>query len=405
MPNYKYTVITKSGKEKKGSIEAKNKDQAATLLKAEGNIPTKIVDENLLNKDINLSFGGAKIKPRDLSVFCRQFVSIISAGVSIVKALEMLGEQTENKTMRQAIRDVQSSVEKGETLAGSMRLQNKVFPSLLINMVEAGESSGSLEIAFDRMAVHFEKDSKLKAMVKKAMIYPSAVGIIAVLVIFAMMLFVIPRFITMFDDMDVEMPLPTKIVIGMSSFFVSYWYLIILGVFLIVILYRVFQKTNTGSHLIASMKVKMPIFGVLTVKTAASRFTRTLSTLLAAGVPMIDAIDITSKTMDNLLFKEALQKAKEQVRIGVPLSTPLRSSGLFPPMIVHMVGIGEETGNMESMLNTAADYYDEEVEITTQQVTAALEPLIIVVLAVVVGGLILSIMAPMLTMYDAVGNM
>lgn len=404
MNTYTYLVIDRYGKEKKGTMEAASEDSVKASLKAEGNIPISIAPQNILNKDINITIGNP-IKSRDLSVFCRQFVSILSAGVSIINALDMLSEQTENKVLSKAIKDVQIAVEKGETLADAMAAEKKIFPSILIHMVEAGEASGDLEVVFERMAVHFEKDTKLKAQVKKAMIYPIIVGIVAIAVIFVMMIVVIPNFVGIFEDLDVDMPFMTQLVINMSNFVKEKWYLIFSVVVISIMGFHLFKKSNHGKVLLGHLSLKMPLLGKIVTKSNSSRLARTLSTLLVAGISMIDALDITAKTMDNIIAKEALMAAKEDVIKGIPLSIPIKQSGIFPPMVCQMIKIGEESGTMESMLEKLADYYDEEVEIATESLTAVLEPLIIVVLALVVGVLIMAVMQPMMSMYSGLDNL
>jgi len=258
-------------------------------------------------------------------------------------------------------------------------------------------------VALDRMAIHFEKEAKIKALVKKAMIYPITVGIVAFAVVILMLIVVIPSFMKMFEDMEMEMPKSTLIVKAMSDFMVQRWYIIFGAIAILVLLIQIFRNSYKGKMFFAKLSLKLPIFGKLTIKSACSRFTRTLSTLLAAGIPLMDAIDITTRTMDNLVIKKILNDAKEEVARGVPFSVPLMSSGVFPPMVYHMTKIGEETGNIESMLTKIADYYDEEVEVSSQTLTAAMEPLIIIVLSVVVGLLIMAIMQPMFAMYDQLG--
>jgi type IV pilus assembly protein PilC len=404
MASFSYVVIDKNGKEKKGVMEGTNEATVKANLKAEGNIPLSVSEASAFSKDVNISIGGG-VKPRDLSMFCRQMVGILGAGVSVMSALQMLGEQTENKNLKKSIKEVQSSVEKGETLASAMKKERKVFPGILLNMVEAGEASGSLDIAFDRMAIHFEKDSKIRAMVKQAMVYPIIVAIVAVGVICIMMVAVIPNFIGMFEQMDMELPTITKAVIAMSDFIVGYWWLLIIIITGMVAGVIYIKKSPSGARFFGKLGLKTPLFGALTVKSSSSRLARTLSTLLAAGVPMIDAIDITARTMSNIIVTNCLIHAKEEVERGVTLSTPLEASGIFPPMVYHMTRIGEETGNLENMLNKVADYYDEEVENATKALTSVMEPLVIVLLALVVGALIMSIMAPMMGMYTGIENM
>lgn len=404
MPNYTYVLIDPKGKEKKGNMEAANEDKVMSLLRSEGNIPLSVAPQSALNKEINLSVGNP-VKPRDLSVFCRQFVSILSAGVSVISALNMLAEQTENKTLSKSIREVQTAVEKGDNLTDALTAQNKVFPGILTHMVQAGEASGNLETSFERMATHYEKDAKLKAKVKKAMIYPLIVCLVAVGVLFLMMLVVIPNFMSIFADMNIELPPLTKAVVGMSDFFKKYWYFILLVMASVVFGIRYYKNTPSGKELFGRLSFRLPLFGKLNRKTVSARFSRTLSTLLSAGIPMIEAIDITARTIDNVIAKDFLLDAKEQISKGIPLSAAVARSGIFPPMVCHMTKIGEETGNLEAMLSKTADYYEEEVETATDSLMAALEPMIIVVLALMVGTLVMAIMQPMITMYNGVDNL
>ena len=403
MPGYVYRAIGPDGKEKKGNITATNQDQAASKLKADGLIVMKLEPESALNKEI--TFGTPSVKARDYAVFCRQFVAILKAGVSAINALQMMSEQTENKALKAASIGLVDDLGKGETLSGAMKKQ-KVFPSIFVNLVAAGEATGSLETAFERMAIQFEKEAKLKAIIKKATIYPVIVLIVAVGVIIAMMTFVIPNFMAMFEDIDVELPATTRAVVAMSDFVVAYWWLIGIVVIAIVIGLKVYGQTIGGRTLFGTLKLKLPGMGQLQTKTNCATFARTLSTLLRAGVPMLESLEITGNSMDgNILFQRAVYQARDQVGNGVSLSKPIKMCGLFPPMVVHMISIGEETGELENMLENIAEYYEEEVAEATEQMMAVMEPLIIIILAVVVGGIIMAILQPMLTMYDAIDKL
>lgn len=405
MPSFKYVAYGKDGKEIKGTVEAESREAAIAQVKADGIIPTSIKEEGLLDKDLNFDIGGGgKVTPRDLSVFCRQFVSITTAGVAIVDALEMLADQTESKALKAAIMDTKLSVQKGETLANSMARQGKVFPDIMINMVAAGEASGNLETAFDRVGVQFEKQTRLNALVKKSLIYPIALMVVIVVVVIAMMVLVIPTFSDMYADMGQKLPWITQALVDCSDFIMTKWYVLIIAVVLIVVAFNVFASTKTGTYILATISMKAPVFGTLTIKTAAANFARTLSTLTASGISMIEALEIAGNTMKNVIFKDAVLEAKDKVAQGRPLSEPLKVGKVFPNMIVHMIGIGEETGNMEEMLVTAASYYEEEVEVTTQSVTALIEPLIIVVMAAIVGVIIMAILIPMFGMYEIAGE-
>lgn len=399
LPTYQYIVSTKAGKELKGAITADTREHAVQKIKEEGNLLISITEQGILNKELEISFLQKKPKPRDMSVFCRQFVSITEAGVPVISALEMLCEQTENKVLRRALEETKLSIEKGETLADAMRRNKKVFPNLFITMVEAGEASGSLAISFTRMADQFEKEARLKAMMKKATVYPAAVGIVAVVVVIGMLTFVIPTFEDMFAQLGTELPALTRMVMGASRFLIERWYLFAAVVAGLIFGTRVFAASNTGKHLLGKLAMKVPLLGKVTVKGASSRFARTLSTLLAAGIPLIQSLDITAGTMTNIWFREALLDAKDDVSMGSTLSEPLGKGKLFPPLVHHMLKIGEESGNAESMLTKLADYYDEEVEMSTQTLMAAMEPLIIVVLAAIVGTIVISIVLPMAQMY------
>ncbi len=404
MAAWGYVAIDKGGKEIKGSKDADNKELVLRDLKNQGLIVLEITEQNMLTKDISIDFGG-KPTPRDMAVFCRQFASITRAGVTIIETLNMLADSTENKKMQKAIYAVRADVEKGESFADSMAQHPGVFPELLVQMARAGEASGSLDTAMERMAIQFEKSAKTQAMVKKAMIYPIVVACVAVGVVAAMLLFVIPRYMDMFETLGTELPAITLAVVGMSNFLQAYWFIIIPVVIAIVFVLKTYAKTNSGKHVFGKLQLKIPAIKNLVVKTASAQMARTLSTLLTAGVPLIEAVDIVADTMGNIWFKESLKEALEQIMIGVPLSQPLQTSGLFPPMVYHMVRIGEEAGSTEEMLNKLADYYEEEVEMAVQSLMAAMEPMIIIVLAGVVGILIAAVMAPMVTMYAALDNL
>lgn len=404
MASYGYEAINKMGKEVKGSMDADSIEQAREKLKQQGFIVISLKEESLLTKDINISLG-KKVSPRDMSVFCRQFVSMSRAGVSIMECLNLLREQTENDYLAKAIAQVHADVQKGESLADSMRKQEKIFSNLMVTTVAAGEESGSLEVSLERMATQFEKSAKTRAMVKKAMIYPMVVGILAVGIIVLMLTFVIPSYTDMFDDLGAELPGLTKAVMAASNFLLAYWYIIIPVVIVIGLLISWYLKTPAGKLLTSQLAIRIPMFRNLTVKSACSQMARTLSTLIAAGVPLVEAVEITSNTMQNVLFRDAMLEARDEVIKGVPLSEPLQTSGLFPPMLYHMVRIGEESGSTEEMLTKLADYYDEEVEMATQSLMAAMEPMIIIVLAGIVCVLLGAIMAPMMTMYSALDNL
>ncbi len=399
MAQYSYKIVDKAGKTKKGTIEAESIEKARNSLKAEGSI-LSLEEASAFNKDINISFGKKKkVKVRDMGVFCKQFKSILAAGIGMVDALDMLAQQTNSKVLKEALKNVKDNVQKGDTLNMAMRKEGTVFPSLLLNMIEAGEASGSLEVALDRMSTHFDKDARLKGMVKKAMMYPIVLIIVTVVIAVIMLTKVLPSFASTFASMGSDLPGYTKFIMGLSDSLIETWYIWVIAILGIVFSYKAYAKTEKGSRVIGNIKLKMPILGDLFTKTECARFSRTLSTLLAAGMPLIEAIETTGKTLDNVIFKDALADAVVQVQRGAPLSAPIKASGIFPNMVVHMLSIGEESGNVEEMLDNVAEYYDEEVTLATDSATAMMEPLIIVVMAVVVIGIIAAIYAPILSMY------
>lgn len=399
MAVYSYIVIDKQGKEKKGSMEAETIAEVKSFLRLEGNIPIYVAEQSVLNKDINITFG-KPVKTRELSIFCRQFGSLLSAGVTIIQALSMLSRHTENKHLSKVIKKVQLSVEKGETLADSLKEYDKIFPSFMISMIEAGEASGKLETALIRLSVQFEKDAAMKSQVKKAMIYPIALILVMIGVIIVMMIYVIPRFTEMFVGMDTELPAMTQLVINISNF-ISKWWLLMIGLLMAaVVILRLFKNTPYGKVFFGRLTLVMPLFGKLTIKSSASRFARTIGTLISTGIPIMDSLDITARTMNNEIVRQSLLDAKEEVSKGIPLSVPIDGSKVFPSMVGDMISIGEETGDLDGMLNKLADYYEEEVKIATESMLAVMQPIIIIVMACIVGVLVAAMLSPIIKMYQ-----
>ena len=405
MAVFSYLVIDKRGKEIKGTLDAESRADALSQLRQMGNMVISINQGSVLNKDIKISFMSKRPKPRDLAVFCRQFVSINGAGIPLVTALEMLSEQTENKMLAQAILECKKTIEQGETLAHAMSLWPKVFPSMFVTLVEAGEASGSLDVSFTRMATQFEKEAKLKETIKKATTYPIAICIIALLAITVLMTFVVPTFEDVLTQLDVKMPTLTVVVLAIARFMANQWYVVIAVVLTAIFGMHVFSKTDTGVYFFGKVQLSLPLFGDLAKKTASARMARTLETLLGSGLPLVDALSIVSSTMTNVYFKGSLLAAREAVLLGSPLVAQFARDNLFPPLVRHMIGIGEETGSLENMLTKLAEYYEEEVESATEKLMTALEPAIILVLAVTIGTIILSIILPMASMYTGLNNL
>jgi len=402
MPDFSYIAVTPDGQNRKGRIEAQNADKVYSLLREEGLVPVKVKELGMFSKDVKLSFE-KKVKTKELAVFCRQIGSVLAAGVTIVESLDMLAEQMENKTFAKAIYETKAEVEKGDTLGEAMRKQKAVFPNLLINMIDAGEASGNLERSFLRMAVHFEKSARTQAMVKKAMIYPIMLFSVALIAVVVMSVAVVPKFAKMFADLGSELPLITRLVMGFSDLLLKRWYIVVAVIGLVVLGYWLFAKGDKGKHLLAKLAVKAPVFGNFTVKNASASLSRTLGTLISSGLALSTALDITARSMGNLLFREALAAAKARIEQGSPLWLPIKESGVFPTMVSQMVKIGEESGNLEGMLDKMAEYYEEEVEQASQNLTAMMEPMIIVIMGGIVAVLVLAMYLPMIQMYGTMG--
>ena len=400
MPSFSYIAIDRSGKRVKENIDASSLEAARNSLRAAGYSLLEIKELDALHKDIELPFLGNP-GAKDMAIFCRQFQSILRAGVPVSSVLNMLGQQTDNKKLAAAIRDMQASIEKGETLAGSMRKHPKIFSGMLVNMVAAGEESGNLEESFAQMEVWFDKAKRTQGAVLKAMAYPCVVLAVMVIVMIIMMVKIIPSFMGTFAEMGAELPLPTKMVMALSDWMVAWWWALVLGIVVLVVAGVLFNKTNKGKHFFGWLTRKIPVVKLLTVRSACATFCRTFSLLLGSGLTLTDSLDLVAMNMSNIYFKEATQTIRSMISEGWTLNTAMRQTGLFPPMVYNLTGIGEETGDLQGMLDKTADYYDDEVETATQSLLALLEPFIMIILAVCVLILVLAIFLPMLNMTSA----
>ncbi len=400
MPIFKYKAITNNGKKIESSYEANNSQQVLAMLRQKGYFPIN-VQEAKKSKAINLNFFD-KIRTRDIAVFCRQLYTMLNAGVTIINAIDILRVQTENKKFRQVISEVYEELQKGSTFSESLNKKKIFFPSLLINMVEAGEMSGNLDIIMNRMAVHYEKEEKLNNKVKSAMYYPIILSIIAVVVVVFLLVVVMPTFIGMFSKSGVTLPLPTRILLGISYVLRRFWYLVILAIIGIMFGFKKYIDSDKGRLFIDGLKFKIPIIKRSTTNIVTSRFTRTLSTLMSSGVPLMNALDIVGRIVGNKVVSDGLERTNEELRKGVDLSTPIKNIGVFSPMVISMIKIGEESGSLDEILNKTADYYDDEVETSLQKLTSALEPLMIVFMAIIIGFIVLSIALPMFDMISTI---
>lgn len=404
MPIYAYEAIDSTGAVVKNTYEADSEDAVRMEVKRLGMTAVSISKQGALGKSININIGG-KPKVRDMSVFCRQMTSMVRAGVTMIDSLKMMADSTENRKLREAIEEIKTSVEKGESVSSAFEEHPDIFSEFMVNMARAGEASGSIDVAFERMAIQLEKSGHTQAIIKKAMVYPIVVVIVMIVVVVVMLVKVIPSYASMFADMGTSLPAITVAVQNISNFLINYWFIIVPLVVGVIIAITVYSKTNSGKHFFGKITISFPVIKNMVIKSASAMAARTMSTLVAAGIPLVEAVEITAKVMTNVYFKEALEKAKEEILIGQPLSRPLEEANLFPPMVYHMVRIGEETGQTEEMLDRCADYYEEETEMAVEAMMAALEPMIIIVLAGVVGIILAACLAPMLTMYQALDSL
>ena len=400
MPSYSYIAINRAGKRVKNSVDASSVEAAKNSLRAAGYTILEIKELSALNKDIELPFLGNP-NAKDMAIFCRQFQSILRAGVPVSNVLAMLGQQTENKKLAAAIREMQAGIEKGETLAGSMRKHPKIFSGMLCNMIAAGEESGNLEESFRQMEDWFDKAKKTKAAVGKAMVYPCVLIVVMIVVLIIMMVKIVPSFLSTFEEMNMEMPLPTRMVMAASDWFVQWWWLLLILLVGLVIGGILFNRTNKGKHFFGWLTRKIPVVKNLTVRSQSATFCRTLSLLLGSGLSLTESLDLVAMNMSNIYFREAVQSCRAMVSEGWTLNASLRDSGLFPPMVYNLVGIGEETGDLQGMPTKTADYYDDEVEEATQKLLSLMEPCIMLFLAVFVVIIVLAIYLPMLNMTKA----
>lgn len=400
MPGFNYTAINRNGKRVRSSLDASSIETAKSSLRGAGYTILDIKEQTTLNRDIEIPFLG-KPKAKDMAVFCRQFVSILRAGVSVASVLSMLGQQTGNKKLRAAIREMQADVEKGESLATSMRRHPKIFPAILVNMVAAGESSGNLEESFRQMELYFDRSKRTKSKVTSAMIYPCVLIVVMIVVLIVMMTKIIPNFLKTFEDMDAELPKITLGVMAVCEWFKSWWWVPLLVLAALIVGGVLFHRTNKGRHFFGWLARKTPVVGNLTVKTACATFCRTMEVLIGSGLTLTDSMDLAASNMGNIYYLEAIRDARGMVAEGTPLRESLVRTGIFPPMVSNLVGVGEETGDLQSMMGKVADYYDEEVDEATKKLLNLMEPAIIIVMAVFVVIIVLAIYLPMINMTKA----
>lgn len=401
MPLYEYDAKSTSGSILRGKMESSDELIVVDTLRKMGYFPVRIkVYKPGMNVDLSQL---TRVTIKDISIFCRQFSVIITSGISILRGLEIARQQTENSKLKKGLDNVFDDVQRGNSLSAAMG-KHKIFPSMLVNMVEIGETSGTIDSIMERMAVYFEKEYKLNQKIKQAMTYPIVIAFVAVGVVTFLVTNVIPAFVSMLASSGVTtLPLPTRIIIGLSDFIKYKWYVIITLIIILYILLYIYRKSDSGRLALDKFKLGVPIFGKLYKKILTSRFARTFGILMGSGVPLMQSLVICSNIAGNVVIKNVLNYTAEQVKKGAGIGGTLESKGVFPIMLTQMIKIGEESGTLDDVLTKTSDFYDNEVDTATAQLTSMIEPVIIVVLGVVVGFIILSIILPMFEMYNSMG--
>ncbi len=391
MPRFKWEGKTLRGEKKKGEMEAPDEASVRTHLRQQNVIPTKVVAKG---KEVSFSFGRQRVKKKDVGVFTRQMATMIDAGLPLVQSLDILAMQQDNKAFKEIIKNVKDDVEGGSTFAGALGKHPKTFDELYVNLVVAGEEGGILDNVLNRLAVYIEKAEALRKKVKSALVYPSTIVGVAILVVAVLMIFVIPVFEKMFSSMGHTLPLPTLIVIGISNILKRYFLLVIVALVILIIMFKRYYSTDRGKLAVDSLFLKLPVFGPLFRKVAVARFSRTLSTLITSGVPILDGLTITSKTAGNKLIEQAIMKARTSISEGETIAEPLARGEVFPPMVTQMIAVGESTGSLDSMLTKIADVYEEEVDFAIATLTSLMEPFLMIFLGVTVGGIVIAMYLP-----------
>jgi type IV pilus assembly protein PilC len=400
MPTFTYSARTVAGDMQSGEIDLKSRDEVIGFLRKQRMVPLKIQEKQTSFQIPGL---GERVSTRDIVIFTRQFATMINSGLPLVQSLDILAKQSDNKALRKVIEQVLYDVESGQTLADSLRSHPKVFPELYVNMVAAGEAGGILDTILLRLAVFLEKADALRRKIRGAMVYPASIMCVAVAAVAILLIFVIPVFQTMFADVGAALPAPTQFVIFMSNTVQDKWWAIVLGIVMAVVAIRQFYKTPTGELALDRLLLTMPILGTMQRKAAIARFTRTLGTLVSSGVAILDGLEITAKTSGNRVLHDAIMESRSSIAGGETISEPLRKSGVFPPMVTSMINVGEQTGGLDEMLTKIADFYDEEVDAAVEALLAAMEPVMIVFLGVIVGGMIIAMYLPIFDLMNAVG--
>jgi len=401
---YKYKGIDSAGRVIEGVFHANSKDEVIKLIRDKGQSPIKVEKDEAKSKDIkDYELFKPRVKVKDISVFCKQLYTMLNAGMPLTNCLDVLATQTENKTLKKSVKEMSSQVQTGAILSEAMKNQKRIFPNLLVTMVEAGEMTGNLDNVLARMSEHYEKENKINSKIKGAMVYPAILSIAAIGVVIFLLTFIMPTFIGMFTSSGVELPLPTRILMSISEALSTYWYIFTLIFIGILFLISRFVRTKEGKRFFDTLIYRLPVVGQSTVKISTSRFTRTLSTLLGSGIPIVDALEASASVTGNMLVIDGMDDVVDEVKKGINISFLLQKMQYFPPMMISMIGIGEESGAIEDMLGKTADYYDEELEASIQKMLSMLEPMLILFMGVFIGFIVIAMMMPLFDMTQTIG--
>ena len=401
MAVFVYTGRTRGGQTITGEMEAPTRDAVVAKLRTQQVIATNVRGKP---RDITIPGFGGGVDEKEIVVFTRQFATMIDAGLPLVQCLEILASQQDNKVFKKALTEIRQSVEGGLTFAAALKQHPKIFSSLYANMVEAGEAGGILDTILNRLAQYMEKAMALKKKVKSAMIYPSTIVSVAVVVVIFLLVFVIPTFKAMFEGFGAALPLPTQIVLELSNIVRAYFLMGLGAIAAVIVGIRMWYRTPSGKLAIDAFLLKTPVFGMLIRKVAVAKFTRTLGTLISSGVAILDGLEITARTAGNKVVEGAVLRTRASIAEGKTIADPLKASGVFPPMVVQMIAVGEQTGALDAMLSKIADFYDEEVDTAVANLTALLEPMLMVFLGVVIGGVVIAMYMPIFKLVTVVGK-
>lgn len=399
MPEYSYVAVDKYGTKTKANIEAASPDRVKSILSSQNLIVVSVKEASIFSKDIEIG----RVKTKDLAVFCQQMHSIIKAGVSTLDALSMTQSTTQNGKLKKALGVVIDKLKGGQSLSYAMKDFEDIFPPVMIQMIKAGEASGQLDDIFERLSIQFDKSYRMQNQIKSALAYPKMIVLVMIIALVVVCAYIVPMFVDIFKELNTKIPWSTKLFMALSELFTTKWYIMIIIVVFAVSIWLIISHNEKGRRMIDKVKLKIPLVNNLVIKTASANFARTLSTLLKAGMDYPSSLDIVKDTMANTYFIDGIQQIKTDVENGLPLTDSLKKTNMFPELLENLLQVGEETGNIEQMLENSANYFEDEVQTATQQLTAALNPIIIIVLGVFVGLLVYSIYTPMFSMYNGIG--